>query len=108
MYLAAHVKTNPDGELNNSMDDAVIPMTIRPSSFADQRFNEIAVRDEYGLTPANDDDYACQDGQNGFFSPREDREANSDNDHYVKEVKRSNLLQLFLHGIQVDKYIMAN
>ena len=90
------------------MDDAVQPMVKGHTSFADQRFDEAAVRDVYGLSPAaNDDDYASQ-RPDGYFSELKVREANSDNDHFKREVKRSNLLQLFLHGIQVDKYIMAN
>ena len=34
--------------------------------------------------------------------------ANSDHDHYQKEVKRNNLIGLFLQGVEIDKYITTH
>ena len=35
-------------------------------------------------------------------------EVQSDNDHYQKQVKQTNLIELFLKGIEVDKYITTH
>ena len=89
VYLAAHVKTH---EQFNSMDG----YNTQEKSFVHPRFNEAALRDDYGLAP--------QDVENHDNK----HELNSDNDHYQKQVKRSNLIKLFLQGIEVDKFIMTH
>lgn len=63
------------------------------------------MRDEYGLLPQVDDG---QSKRKGYFEINAQDDVKSDNDHYQKEVKRSNLLKLFLEGVQVDKFIMTH
>ena len=87
------------------MDDVYLPMEKKGStSFASKRFNESAIREDYGLCP-EDDNFEKQEAT-GYFE-LETQEVNSDN-HGEKVVKRSNLLKLFLQGIEIDKYIIAN
>jgi hypothetical protein len=54
--------------------------------------NEIA--DKWGVKTKDDDNYK-----------REEDGANSEHDFMGSKVKRNNLIQIFLRGTEVDKYI---
>ena len=74
-------------------------------SFAHTRFDEAALRDDYGLAP---NDETEQRANNSYFDIQNIYEVQSDNDHYQKQIKQTNLIELFLKGIEVDKYITTH
>lgn len=60
-------------------------------SFLHRDFDEERFRENYGLDKERDDDQAL-----------------SEDNHYQKEVKRQNLIKMFLHGMEVDKFISTH
>ena len=59
-------------------------------------FNEPSFRESYGL--------------DSYQRVKEDQshDVRSDHDHYVKDFKRKNLIELFLQGIECDRYITTH
>jgi len=51
-------------------------------------------------------DLRADDEDNNFVRNEDDRDLRSEHDHVEKQVKRSNLIEIFLRGTEVDDYII--
>ena len=104
VYIAAHIaermKGNVDEEGNPIKSEAIAD---DPMSFMNKDFDDRKFRGEFGMNGASK-----ANNNDNFFPLAEQSFANSDHDHYGKDVKRKNLIKLFLEGNEIDKYITTH
>ena len=90
VYIAAHIQAehNNRSVTYRSHDDND-KSRAKEGSFLHPEFNERKFRNTFGLERGEDS-------------------AASESNHYSKQVKRQNLIQLFLQGNEVDDYIVTH